>query len=232
MVASVGPKRAGQVHAERPVLSDVVLPPPQAAKLATGTLVAATQAMRVAFPGLVLAALVAVAPGCTIDPGCGYTKPYCEGTVLHTCATHNNMFRTHYDRLDDCADTSQVCATDADGGFCATSAAPDARCSLAGGGGVCDGNTALTCRSGYLVSPSDCGAQTCVSVAMGGYGQCMDTSAPCFHAADGWYCDGATARKCMRWRTTDEASCYGCVIDEHGFPMRADVDGGATDCRW
>ena len=158
--------------------------------------------------------------GCLSSGECNSSEDYCSGTVRHYCSTRNNMFRTNYWDSEDCADTSQVCASGKDEKgqpvtLCALSTSPDPRCGTSTWWSGCAANASLDCQDGYVTHEEHCGSRLCVLVDTN-YGLCLDPAAPCFGKASGWDCDGNLAYECDHMQPGTAHGCPGCRLDQNG----------------
>jgi hypothetical protein len=87
-------------------------------------------------------------------PACIGRGSVCDGNVDVVCA---DGFPA---RREDCAASQRVCAQVLDiATFCAVAATPDPRC-VAGAEWVCDGDTMLSCMSGYALREKPCAGCT------------------------------------------------------------------------
>lgn len=181
-----------------------------------------------------LLAIAAMMPQCLLSDECDYSDSYCDGTVLHTCGTENNMFRTSTWNVEDCAAMGRVCVSGYDDSwghtrwFCAQSANKDPRCDEPGPGWRCDGNNLLGCSAGYLVTEGPCDPKVCAPLLNGtGASDCLDPESPCFDPEIGhaWTCDGNDAYLCKDRKVSMHEHCPGCTLNEEGAPV-----SGASLC--
>lgn len=90
---------------------------------------------------------------------CELGESRCRGAVAQVCTTTATGTATNSTEWADtsCGDAT-LCHDDERGAFCTVRAQPDARCPDGDQVAVCDDETALTCRNGYLVRQTLCAA--------------------------------------------------------------------------
>jgi len=158
----------------------------------------------------------------TPDPSCKTAQFYCDGATIVRCEDGYAV------RRETCMPPTACVLVDPTTALCAVGGAPDARCPESSDlTSHCDGKTAIKCQAGFATSVTDC-ADGCGMLYAGAACTLSSTPDPrcdiaVTHAADFYYCDGATLVSCESGFQITRRNC-GCA-ERNGFP-ECEADAG------